>query len=306
MHSRFSTSGRMQNCRMPAIHKKCREQQSSIAASSNGWFMNESLTEFRPKRAWVVAAFAFVAGALLNEFVLEVPRWLLLTWCALLLLAAAVWDWSAAKRVRKWLVILGYVTCVVASVVYLAFWQKPLTVQSVNIGSFSRNPPAEAEALGIDVDLSFWQFPLYASDVFIITNNTNKTVTFQALLKVQLDDREGPIAVLALGDRAGWSPQLKSFYDSRSHTDENFLLSPVTLPAHQAVRGRFVFRILSRDTEWRYWESALEPTASLDGTAFIDIRDFSDGGRLAEPIYLLGKGKEAQTRERRSRSNTSP
>lgn len=268
--------------------------------------MNESLNEFRPKRAWVVAAFAFVAGALLNEFVLEVPRWLLVSWCALLLLAAAVWDWAAAKRVRKWLVIFGYVISVVASVVYLAFWQKPLMAQSVNMGSFSRNPPAEAKAFGIDVDLRFWQFPLYASDAFIITNNTNKTLTFQALLKVQLDDREDPIAVLALGDRAGWSPQLKTFYDSRSHTDENFLLSPVTLPAHQAVRGRFVFRIVSRDTEWRYWESALEPTALLDGTAFIDLRDFSDGDRLAEPLYLLGKDKEAQARERPARSNTSP
>src|SRR5437868_5972390 len=141
----------------------------------------------QPKRAWFIAGGLALGTVILNRTIFDTPSWLLGLWLVLLLSTGFLFEWVKAARAR--MVITGsiYVFVVALSAV-LIFERNPLTVQVVtSIGTFSPNPQRDprAQAMGLDLFL-----PLYASGIYIVTNNTDKPVTFQAILKVDLEDRE--------------------------------------------------------------------------------------------------------------------
>jgi hypothetical protein len=245
----------------------------------------------QPKRAWFIAGGLALGTVILNRTIFDTPSWLLGLWLVLLLSTGFLFDWLKAARARSAATAIMYVL-VVALSAFLIVERKPLTVQEVSsLGVFSPNPQNDPRVQGMGRRTLL--LPLYASGIYIVTNNTSQPVTFQAILKVDLEDREDLLAALALGDRAGWSRELEAFFRELLDYDAGYLLSPVTVGANESVRGRFLFRIITSNNgerdQLRAWAAAFDPTKPLNGTAYIDLRDFSNGQRLAEPLFLLSK-----------------
>lgn len=256
----------------------------------------------QPKKAWFIAAAFAVAAVIFQRSVLDAPLWLLWVWIAVLLATGFFFDWIKTSRARK-LMTLGVYLLTTATSVFLVFdplgHRKPLVVHEVNFDdSFILDPKSDFR-LRIEPQLRpDWteaRFPLYASRIYVVTNQSEKPITFQALLKVELTGAEHPLAAIGFGDRAGWSGGLKAIFDKAFGAEQNYLLSPVTLATGESVRGRFVFRVpasaeIQKET-LPIWIAAFDPRARLDGTAYVDLRDIKTGDRLAEPLYLLSKSE---------------